>query len=318
MRAIKALTMLAVLAALAWGGYWFVGARALDRAVAEGLAAAPALTVEGQSVQGFPNRFDVTLTRPRLSLPGGEWTTPFVQVFALSYRLNHVVAVFAPDQRLRLRDDEAVLHAEDLRASVVVQPGLDLGLERVALAGEGLTLMTGPARHGIDRLRLASRRSDETAHDLVAVAEGVFPDLTGAGLMGAELPGRFDLLRLEAELRLDRPLDRHAATGPAPRVTGLALTGARAAWDGVDITLAGRLDLGPDGTFSGEVTAAVTGWRQVLALMARAGMLDPEQEARLEATLAPMAPADRLDVPLAVTGGQVWLGPLALFSLPPL
>jgi len=319
MRAIKALTVLAVLATLGWGGYWFAGAQALDRVITTALARAPGISADSHSIRGFPNRFDVTLERPRLALPGGEWSAPFVQFFALSYRLNHLIAVFAQDQALRLTGLDARLHAQGLRASVVMEPGLDLPLDRVSLVGESLGLTLNGLVHATDRLRLASRRLDAVTHEVVALAETVFPD---PALMDAldpqrDAPRRFDLLRLDAELAFDRPLDRHLLDGREARLTRVTLTGGQAAWDGVEIALTGRLTTDSNGALAGEMTAAIIGWPVLLESLRASGIVDDQFHALLSQTLATMAAGgDVLEIPLSVVAGEVRLGPLVLGFLP--
>lgn len=321
MRAIKALTVLAVLATVAWCGYWFVGARALDRAVANVLAEAPELSADGHRVRGFPNRFDVTLEGPRLVSDGVEWSAPFVQIFALSYRLNHLVAVFAPDQALSLDGRRATLHSRDLRASVVMEPGLDLPLDRFTLIGADLDLALDGATHGLDVLRLAGRRTGPTQHEIALVAEAVFPDSGWLARSDPEglWPRRLDLLRLDAEIELSRPLDRHALASGGPHLTRLTLTGARIAWPGVGIDAAGRLTAGADGALSGDVVLTVSGWRALLARLRDQGVLTPDYHELLSTTLAPMAigtEGDTIEAPLSVVSGDVYVGPLLLGTLP--
>jgi len=321
MRALKALTALAVVAAVIWCGYWFVGARALDRAIEQGLAHVPEIEVQGHSIQGFPNRFDVTFDQPRIRLAGAEWQAPFVQVFALSYRLNHLIAVFAHDQLWQVGPMSVAVHSQDLRASLQMEPGLDLPLRAVTLVGEDLDLALPDATHGLDRLRLASRRIGEREHQLVALAEGIFPD---AALMDRldpqrHWPRRFETLRLDAEATFDRALDRHLFDGPEARLTRLTLTGAHATWEGVDIDVTGRLTPGVDGALSGDATAVIQGWRQLLVTLREAGVIAPDLESGLEPALAAMAAGvegETLEVPLSVVEGEVRLGPLWLGTLP--
>lgn len=321
MRVLKALTALAVIATALWCGYWFVGERALDRAIRQGLAHVPEVSAQDFTILGFPNRFDVTFTEPRIDLRGAEWAAPFVQVFALSYKLNHLVAVFAHDQVLRADGVETSVHSSDLRASMLMEPGLDLPLEAATLDGADLDLAQGATRHAMDRLRLASRRIGPRAHQLVALAEGVFPDPALMDRLDPDAlwPRRFETLRLDAEAEFDRPLDRHLFDGTEPALIRLTLTGAEAAWNGVDIAATGRLTPDEAGLLAGDVTLHVTGWRALLATLGAAGLLTPEQQATLAGTLAPMQDAgqdERLEVPLAVVAGVVHLGPLALATLP--
>ena len=92
---MRGLIWLTVILAGLWGGWWLVGSRGVEAAargwfdaeVAQGRVA----TYETLAVRGFPSRFDVTVTAPRLSDParGIGWQAPFVQVFSLSYKPWH-------------------------------------------------------------------------------------------------------------------------------------------------------------------------------------------------------------------------------------
>jgi hypothetical protein len=91
-----------VVAATAWGAYWFVGARALDRRVAAVLAEHPAAEAESYQIRGFPNRFDLTVNAPRIQAGALQWQAPFLQVMALSYRPHHVIVVLPHDQTAQI------------------------------------------------------------------------------------------------------------------------------------------------------------------------------------------------------------------------
>ena len=71
---MRTLTVLVVAVMVLWGGYWFVGARALDAAVTQWADGLPAQGTEASytdiSVQGFPNRFDLTIADPVIGDPG--------------------------------------------------------------------------------------------------------------------------------------------------------------------------------------------------------------------------------------------------------
>lgn len=323
MRALKGLTALAIVAVLVWGGLWFAGARALDRALAEGLARQDAVSVSSYRVLGFPNRFDITLSDPVVTLDGLTWQSPFLQFFALTYRPHHLLAVFAPDQRLIAPGLDLSLNAGDLRASVVMEASLDLPLDRTSLVGEDLTLLANDLRHAVQVLRLATRRLDARVHQAVAIAEGVTLD---ASLLDRLDPGRhgprvLTELRLDAEVTLDRPMDRHLVTGASPQVQTLALTGARLAWDGTALALTGRLVADAQGLLSGDMTLQIEGWAALTARARAAGVLDeraPGFFAPLFDALEAEVQGDSLTVPMAVTQGDVHIGPLSLGGLPAL
>ncbi len=323
MRALRILTVLAILATLLWGGYWFAGRTALDRLLVQGLAQVPQVSLAGHSIRGFPNRFDITLDQPRVSVPGLDWSSPFVQVFALSYRLNHLVAVFAQDQALTLGGRAALIHSQDLRASLVMEAGRDLPLDEVVLAGTGLDLRIDGSQTQIDALRMASRRIEGRRHRVALLAEGLLPDATLIARLDPQghWPRRYTVLRLEAEAEFDRALDRHALTGAPPQLAQLTLTGARLGWQDSEIDLSGRLTPDAAGVLSGEVLVVVTGWPALLERARAAGLLQDGGEGLLGPLLRALpteSNGERVEVPLSVTAGDVRLGPLLLGTLPPL
>lgn len=323
MRVILGLLAAAVLATIGWGGYWFIGARAMDRAVSAVLQGNPAVSAQSHSVQGFPNRFDLTLNAPQVEQGGMQWRAPFVQFFALSYRLNHVIAVFAHDQRFTLLGQEMTLHTEDMRASLVMEPGLLLPLERFALVAEAPALGSGPQTHRADTARLASEMLEPQRHRLVIEIVNAFPDPAAMAVRdpAGHWPRRYDIIRLEGEAEFDRPLDRRALAGAPPQLIAFALTGARLVFDGSAITARGRLVPDAQGYLSGEMVLEVQGWRDLMARARDAGLMPAEHDAlatmALETMTGPDNP-DLLEAPLAVRAGNIMLGPVMLGSIPPI
>ena len=320
---MRGLAILALVLTLGWCGYWFVGARALDRGIGSALTRVSQVSAASHRILGFPNRFDVTFDAPRVVADGVDWSAPFVQIFALSYRLNHVIAVFANDQALRIRGQDFTLHSADLRASVVMEAGLDLPLDRVSLVGEALELSTDGQTHRAGALRAASRRIAPQDHELAIEVEALFPDAALLRRLDPQelWPRRFDRLRLSAVARTDRPLDRHLVDGAPPRLQTLTLTGARVAWEGIDITATGALEPGPRGLLSGEVSVVITGWQALLAQARAAGALtgteDPMTALVLNSLATPGNP-DRVEAAFALVDGEIWLGPLSLGRVPAL
>jgi hypothetical protein len=322
-RVLRILALVAIVAAAAWGAYWFVGARALDRTVAQLLADNPAVTAEAHSVQGFPNRFDLTLTRPQLQAGSLQWQAPFVQVLALSYRPNHVIMVFPHDQQASINGHQAMLHSANARASLVAARDVDLPLERVVLVLQNPQLQFDGATHQAEAVRAASRAVDAQLHEAVVEIDSALPDPALMAALDPEgnWPRRFDVLRLEAEVRFDRPLSRLALAGPLPRVTSVLLTNARMHFEGVDIVATGQVEPDAAGRLSGPVTLTVTGWPALLQRLAASGLIDPDQAGFLRPMLASMAAPDspdRIEIELTLRDGALAAGPLTLARVPPL
>jgi len=319
--AMRILAVLAVVATLGWCGYWLVGARALDHAIATGLTSSSVIDASDHTIQGFPNRFDVTVESPRFETDSLQWSAPFVQFFALSYRLNHLITVFAHDQRISVLGRDATLHSEDLRASLVMEAGLDLPLDRFTLIGQQLELSTEGQTHRLENLRAASRRLSEREHEIGVVLETVFPDTGHLDRIDPErhLPRRLDVLRLNAEVEFDRALDRHAVGGPEPMLVRWTLTGGRAAWGGTDFVASGELSPGLDGLLSGIVELSVTGWRELTDRLRASGGIPPENDALVSLILQGLVnpeDANRIDAEFTVTNGTVYLGPILIGAIP--
>lgn len=320
---LRILLTLAVIATAAWGGYWFVGARALDRTVTQLLTDHPVLTAEEHVIRGFPNRFDLTLTAPRIQSGSLAWQAPFLQVFALSYRPHHLIVVFPNDQQASVPGQTAVLHSEDARASLVMTPELALPLERSALVVQAPRLQLDGATHHAETLRIASRANDARLHDAVIEIEAAFPDPAMMAQIdpGNHWPRRYDILRLEGEVQLDRPLDRQALVGTLPRPVAVRFTGARLAFDGVDLRVAGDVEPDELGRLSGPVRLTVTGWPALLERLADAGMIDANQAGFLRPMLAGMADPETpeaIELDLSLRDGALTIGPVTLLRLPPL
>ena len=131
----KLLVLIFALAAL-WSGYWFVGATAVERGTQVLLddlrAQGWQVEVADVGTRGFPNRFDTTATQVKLADPlgGFTWTAPFFQVLALSYKPNHVIAALPESQSFELPGQTLQVDSTRMRASLVVEPGTALALDR--------------------------------------------------------------------------------------------------------------------------------------------------------------------------------------------
>jgi len=323
-RVVRWLLGLAVVATLAWGGLWFVGSRGLSHALDTALAGPrAALRAESHAVRGFPNRFDITLTEPRLSEGAVDWAAPFVQVFALSYRPHHVIVVFPNEQRLEVGGLLALVTSDDARASVVMRPTSNLVLDRAVLVAQMPVVTLPGERLSADALRVALRPMADAAgsYEAVVEIESAFPDPAVLDLIDPDghLPRRYDLLRLDARLRFDRPVDLDAFRGAPPRITEAVLTGARAAFDAIDLKAEGEVVINAQGRPEGAFTLSVTGWEALLPRLSAAGILTPEVRAWIDAAAPGLARDGQngaIDIPLRLEAGQLRLGPLVLAELP--
>lgn len=334
---MRLLLWITVAAALGWAGYWFVGAQAVMRGLtaAQTSAKDTGLTLNfTPEINGFPNRFDLTLTDPQFRDPasGIGWQAPFLQLFMLSYQPHRVIAVWPDAQTLTVAGRQIAVASTDMRASVALRPRASLPLDQMIFIAEGVRIGPGGEGPGLDTLRLALRDAGGDArYDLGAEVLGLAPDpvLMGPILarlpQGTTLPDRLDRLHLDARIRLDRPLDRAALQrwtdrADAPRLTAISLQSARLVWGRLEMTASGTLNVGADGVLSGQIDTQTTGWKVITPLAVAAGLIRPEVSETFANALRVLAglsePGDRLDAPLILQGGRMTFGPLDLGPAP--
>jgi len=321
---MRALTVLVILAFAGWSGWWWVAADQARKGAEAWFAAQASASHAGISVAGYPNRVDLTVTEPALTdaASGFGWQAPFVQVFAMTWKPWHLIAAFPERQAVATPFGLAEVASTRLQASLVLVPGVDLALDRVQVAAEGLAL-TPPAGLGdvvgAESASFALRQAAglPLGYDLGLDLRGLSP---GAGvayaLATAGLPGRVDRLHLDAVVTLTAVLDRHAGARQ-PQLAALRLRSAALVYD--DMTASATGELVPDarGFAEGRIEVRVTGWRKALAVQVAVGALAPEARAGWESALAALQEADgTLVVPLVLSGGRISFGPFVLGAAP--
>lgn len=326
MRAVIWLTF--ILAAL-YGGYWVIGSRA---ALHGAEAALVQMKAEGRadyasvSIAGFPSRFDLTIDAPTLVSPDGwsGWSAPFVQLLALSYRPNHLIAVFPDSQSFFAGPDRFTLKGERIRASVALSSDRSLALEHAELEGHALELN---ARAGwqimAQKLILASRRANAsgTSHELALVLSDLAPgaDLRALIDPSGQFPAVAGTTRTNLIASFDRPLDRALTQDPA-RLTALNSIDISLTWGSMALTIKGDLAIDSYGYPAGRLALEARDWHAIYGLLRNGGMIAPEVATQFENGLAEVARAGRdpdvLELPLTFQDGAVWLGPLALGPTP--
>jgi len=300
MRKLTVLMLLAVLAALGWGLFWLVGATAMEKALAhwfdERRAEGWRAEVAALDTRGFPSRFDTTFEGLDLSDPdtGVAWSAPLFQLLSLSYKPNHLIAVF---------------------------PGLQrFGPARLVSSNDGTATL--------ERAQLSMRQTpgeaDKGVNDLYLTAVGVDPGsalldrLDGVAGLGAVI----DEVTLSARVRFDRPWDRRAIEVARPQPRDVMLEAFTARWGKLRLTGSGTLEIDADGEPQGEIALEAVNWREMVEIAEATGVLS-EGEARrylqgLTLVAALSGDPDTLDVTLRFERGLAFLGPLPLGAAPDL
>ena len=311
--------------AVLWGGYWFVGSTALERATAQWFADQPAQGREASysslAVDGFPSRFDMTITDVHLADPasGFGWDAPFVQILTLSYTPWHVIAALPNSQTMRSPAGDITVQSAKLQASVVVIPGPGLALDHITLVGSTLAA-DGPGWSlGAAEMRLASRRdpSRDDAHQIGVEVLGLTPDpalITALGQM-SPLPRNVDRLHLDATATLTAPLDRYTTS---VHTTEIVVKEALMVWGDLTLNASGTLVAGTDGRATGRIVVTAENWRLLIPVMVAAGVVDAGVAPTVENMMAALAKpgATALELPITFANGRISLGPLPIGIAP--
>ena len=323
-----------LIAALAWSGWWWVGSTAkraaIDGWLAERRAQGWVAEYADMTVTGYPNRFDTVLRELRLADPSSEWawSAPQFQVLALSYKPNHVIAVWPETQTFGSPYETVEASAARMRGSVVFEPDTKLALARSTIEIEDLALKGSTGWNAALEKGLVSTRQSAPgaapgfAHDLNVDATNLrLPRRLKRRLDRADLlPEVVKTAYLDATLAFDAPWDRRAVEGPQPDLTALNIKALTLTWGQLDLRARGTLVADAEGYPEGTLDLTAKNWREMLELGVRGGLFGRDLARTLERGLGFLAGLkgddDTLDVSLSFSGGQARLGPVPLGPVP--
>ncbi|MEM9796795.1 MAG: DUF2125 domain-containing protein [Pseudomonadota bacterium] len=306
------LVILVTVAALAWSGWWWLGASALERGLDAAVTAARSdgwqIDYEGASVRGFPNRFDTTLTDVTITPPDGSitWQGPFLQALALSYRPNHVIAVAPPEQRLSLPDGTVDIRSDDLRGSAIFSASAEPVLRRATIVADTLTVEGAGLRASMAAGQLALREAEAPAAYDVAAS---LSDLDLGDAVGLQ-PGIIDRIDVDSTLQLDAPITVTGTTPPSP--TEIQVRRAEIAWSDALLSATGTLRLDHLGRPSGDLLLEADGWQSLFDTLQQEGLIPSDQAPLLRAGLEGMAVDGRVEIPITIDAGQIRIGAIPL------
>jgi len=320
-----------LVAALGWSAYWVVGQNGLhstfsawfDARRAEGWVA----ETSDLTIAGFPNRFDIGFSDLMLADPetGLAWQAPFFQILTLSYRPNHVIAVWPEDQIIATPIEKYRVESNDMRASLVMAPNTRLAPERGTLTAAFLRIApeTRPNETtALNALSLASERQEGARYRLGLSAEGLTLSSPWRASLDprGRLPSQISGLHADLDVTFDRPWDRSAVEEARPQPTAIKLTLVDATWGQLHLQAAGAVTVTAEGYPEGEITLKARNWREILSLAEASGALPQALAKTVENGLSLLAQMngnpETLDVPLRFSRGLTFLGPIPLGPAP--
>lgn len=328
---MRKLIVLILVASGLWGGYWFIGATAVENAMTNWLSgrqnAGWVVEYSDLKTRGFPNRFDTRITDLTLAdtNSGIAWQTPSFEVLALSYKPNHIIAVWPPQQTVASPYEKIAVTNERMRASVVFEADTALALDRTDFELDDFTLQSDAgwsARIGKGQFSTRKIDADEEIHKIWFEASSVYPPaavlawLDPAGV----LPQFFETLIIDTTLTFDAAWDRFAIEQARPQVININLNALRASWGKLDLRAAGELAVDGRGYPVGQITVKAKNWRDMLQIAVDAGIIPSNLIITVTRALEVMAEMTgdpkTLDLPLTFKKGRISVGLIPLGPAP--
>ena len=313
---VRNLTILVVLAALAWSGWWFWSAHALrgelDRAVADLRDDGWEVSYSNRSIRGFPNRLDTTFTDLAVASPDGDtrWQAPFFQLLQLSYKPGHIIAVWPQDQTLTRDGNRYVITDEDMRASLIFDAQRrvirsNLEAARLTVTPDGGTAQT------LQNLNGALQWVDTAGKDYrIALT---------ADSLGTPGNAAAEDLKADLTVTLSAPLT-FGAQDEKPRPERIDIRTLEQLIAPMTLALSGDLDVDSGGRLDGKISLTARQWRGYLDKRAASGAMTEGVQAStialLELVSALSGGGDNLDVTIRFRDGNMSLGLLPLGPAP--
>lgn len=327
---MRKLIVLVVVAATLYGGYWFVGRSQIEDRLTQALvdvdATAYDVSYTSLKTRGFPSRFDTTITDLMLADPasGLEYMAPVFQLFALSYRPNEVIAVFAPEQILTLDGEVFTLTTNDMRASGTVRPNAALAFQTATIEADNPRIRTEEgAELAMARLLAAMQLTPDTTQTYDAFLEAraiVLPADVRRMIDPQNLqPPVIQSLRFDSDITLSTPIELNG--GPADVfIETLSISEFALSWGEMSASAIGDVTPDANGVLNGSITISARNWQQALDLAVSTGAVKADRrflvtEIANNLDETPHVP-DTLTITLNITNGDMMLGAFPLGAAP--
>lgn len=330
---MRTLVTIILLGFLGWCGWWFVGSQGQasawnawfeDRKRAGWVAEASDI-----SVRGFPNRFDTTLTEMQLADPqsGWAWSAPFFQILMLSYKPNHVIAVWPDTQKISGLGDTATVTTETMRGSLRFVPNTDLTLDQTQIEIKTLGLLSDDWTAGLETANFATRRVEAGdapgfAHQIgfdarnLTLSDRLKNQLDPAGI----LPPTMEEAHFDVTVAFDAPWDRHSIEGTKPQPTAISVKDITLTWGRLNLRANGLLNVDAQGYPTGNIALKARNWHEMLAVASGSGIVDRDiaDTVKNGLNLLALLTGDKntLNVPLTFENRQMKIGPVPLGAAP--
>ena len=311
---------------------WWAGASAFLRGGVENWISARASEgwrAEVQDIEGggFPDTLVTTLIAPSFFDPqtGVSLNASSLRFEAKAWWPGYA-KVLLPQDTIQLSNPDGqfdILMSDGL-LKMDLKPGTKLQVQQLAwTAGPWGATSGADALVSADTLNLSMLQADaKESYSFEVSAQSLRPgDIPRRRLaIPDDWPIALDTLKLNMDVRFDRPWDLRSLEERRPQPRRIDLHLAEAAWGDVQLNIAAHLDVDENGTASGDLSLQAQNWRDLLNLAETAGLLPSAAKDQAERALGQFATLsgnpNTLDVKLTFRNGLMFLGFIPLGTAP--
>ena len=319
---IRILIIVVVALSLIWSGYWYLGGRAHRETVVEQIERAEAngwkITHSGVELNGFPNRFDTTITELRMESPKGDfvWEAPSLQLLTLSYRPNHLIAVLPDKQRFLTHGNAVDLTSQGMNASIVVSDPDNLNIERFVFEISQAEFESSTGWKGtVDGALLAVRKSERDPKEIDVAVRFRSNDArdTGEPIKSTTATG-------EASIQASRELGLNMCKDGYAEIQRIDFTEFRLSRNQSEVVVAGSLAFDSQGVSDGQLDIAIANGRLLVEEAVEAALINANVAANIGTMLSLLAltSADPASVtaPISISNGRAGIAGIGLYDVP--
>lgn len=327
---MKKLAVIVALALAGWSGWWWLGAAGAERAFADWLdtrrAEGWAADIGAIDTRGYPLAFRRELTDVQLADPatGVAWQAGKVVLRSPSYAPGDLSLSLPEHQTLAIPGTRLEITSSLFEAALNVAPTDNLALKAAKLQLRDLRVASSAGwTAGLTQGDVTSERAEApNAHFLAALFTEVMPSAPLKALLDPlnALPPSMERMEVRGTFGFDAPWDLSALEARRPQPTRIELDELAVVWGGIEINVAGAMDVDAQGRPEGDLTVQIVNWRDLLALLQANGTLPAEIDQLaltiIDALARSSGRPETLDAPLSLSGGFVRFGPIPIGPAP--
>lgn len=314
---------LIIFAGLGWSGYWFVGAQAQERLLANWLESSRAngwvAQTDEMNVTGFPNRFDTIITGLDLQGPNGDWgwKSEGFQVYALSYKPNHIILAWPGEQVISNEHGSLTMQGIQMRGSIEVAPNPELTLQRLIIEATDFNIKSSDGWEGTAQSANMALFQDEdisTRYRLgIELKDVNIPqEYMAAVVQVGQNTSLISNVLANAYVDFDQEINRGTLESGLPQWSNIEIEQVSLDWGRANLTVSGELRPGANGFIEGNIDFHVENWKILFAAFEQISQLKPSEMTLVEAALNGAAQGNLLEFSLRFEGGKTLIGPFSI------